>query len=68
MLKEDIVEYGTLSDFTIRRIANLDGKSDAQIIGELRNLMDQLGDDYLTKQKELISNIPKEVIIAIENQ
>jgi len=71
ILREDIVDYGTLSDFTLRRIANLKS-SDGEIsktIEELKKLRDELGgDDYLLKEKERLKALHKEIIIAIENQ
>jgi hypothetical protein len=70
ILREDIIDYGTLSDYTLRRIANLK-YSDNEIhktIGELKNLKDELGEDYLLKEKEKQKTLHKEIIIAIENQ
>ncbi len=70
MLLEDINDYGTLSDYTLRRIANLKS-SDNEIdktIEELKKLKDELGENYLLKEKEREKIIHKEIIIAIENQ
>jgi len=70
-LREDITDYGTLSDFTLRRIANLKS-SDGEIsktIEELKKLRDELGgDDYLLKEKERLKTFHKEIIVAIENR
>ena len=69
-LREDIIDYGTLSDYTLRRIVNLKS-SDKGIditIEELNKLKDELGEDYLLKEKEMRSQLEKEIIIAIENQ
>lgn len=70
-LLEDITDYGTLSDFTLRRIANLKS-SDGEIsktIEELKKLRDELGgDDYLLKEKERLKTFHKEIIVAIENR
>lgn len=63
-LKQDIVSYGTLADFTLRRIANLKENS----ITDLIDLREDLGDNYLDKQKLRISTYEKEIIIAIENK
>jgi len=70
-LREDVIDYGTLSDYTLRRIANLNF-SDREInetIEELKKLRDELGgDDYLLKEEERLKTFHKEIIIAIENQ
>lgn len=71
-LVEDIEDYKTLSDYTLRRIANLtadatDGKKIAADKKELASLQQDLGFDYLTKIKQKIGQLDKEVIIAIEN-
>jgi len=71
-LIEDIAEYKTLSDYTLRRITNLettakDEKKIAKVKGELTNLRDELGEDYLDRVKQRIGRMDKEVIIAIEN-
>jgi superfamily II DNA or RNA helicase/HKD family nuclease len=71
-LIEDIAEYKTLSDYTLRRITNLettakDEKKIAKVKEELANLRLELGEDYLDKVKQRIGRLDKEVIIAIEN-
>jgi len=70
-LREDIIDYGTLSDYTLRRIKNL-GYSGARdykkTVEEISKLKKELGEDYLMKEKERQSDIPREIIIAIENQ
>ena len=70
-LREDIIDYGTLSDYTLRRIANLENSDDNNrkktIIG-ISALKDELGEDYLLKEKERQKDLSKEIIIAIENQ
>ena len=63
-LKEDILDYGTLADYTLRRIANF--KVDfPQDIQELKN---ELSEDYLIKEKSHQKDQKKEIIIAIENK
>ncbi len=69
-LREDILDYGTLSDYTMRRIANLEGddktgqnKSALEIVA----IKNELGVDYLQKEKERQKDLVKEIIIAIEN-
>jgi len=71
-LVEDIEDYKTLSDYTLRRIANLDTKAnDEKKIAankkELASLENDLGFDYLTGIKQKIGLLEKEVIVAIEN-
>jgi hypothetical protein len=71
-LREDILEYKTLSDYTLRRIANLNssGKDKATVIKtikELEQLRGELGVDYLEKIKARMGQLETEVIIAVEN-
>ncbi|MDD5014250.1 MAG: helicase, partial [Atribacterota bacterium] len=71
-LREDILEYKTLSDYTLRRIANLNSpnKSSAKLKGvkeELANLRQELGENYMEKVKARLGKLETEVIIAIEN-
>ncbi|MBI2851428.1 MAG: DEAD/DEAH box helicase family protein [Chloroflexi bacterium] len=71
-LVEDIEDYKTLSDYTLRRIANLaaDAGDEAKIAivqKELGSLQLDLGPDYLAKIKQKIGQLDKEVIVAIEN-
>ncbi|GAB6183220.1 helicase-related protein [Thermodesulfovibrio hydrogeniphilus] len=72
-LREDILDYGTLPDYTLRRIANLptiDEKEESRkkLITELSSLRDTLGEDYLEREKQKLTGLAKEIIIAIENQ
>ncbi len=71
-LVEDIEDYKTLSDYTLRRMANLvvdatDGKKIAANKKELARLQNDLGFDYLAIIKQKIKQLDKEVIVAIEN-
>ena len=71
VLLEDILSYGTLSDYTLRRLANLEvagAESGADVVLELAKIRTELGDDYLQKEKGRQTDVEKEVIIAIENQ
>lgn len=71
MLREDILDFGTLSDFTLRRIANMESGDDAKqkkTSSEIKELKKELGEDYLHKEKSKRRDISKEIIIAIENQ
>jgi len=70
-LREDIIDYGTLSDYTLRRIANLENSDDSnrkKSIQEISSLRNELGEDYLQKEKERQKDLSKKIIIAIENQ
>jgi len=71
-LSEDIVDYKTLSDYTLRRITSLettakDEKKIAEVKAELTSLRQELGEDYLDRIKQKIGRLDKEVIIAVEN-
>lgn len=71
-LLEDIMDYKTLSDFTLRRIANLQTSNPSdmdkeKILGEFIKLKDDLGEDYLEKIKYKLGSMQSEVIVAIEN-
>jgi len=71
MLKEDVLDYGTLSDYTLRRMANMNTSSAAGLkktSEEIKSLRNELGEDYLQKEKTNLKTLPKEIIIAIENQ
>ena len=63
-LKEDILGYGTLADYTLRRIANF--KEDS--IKDIQELKAELKEDYLLKEKNRQKDQKKEIIIAIENK
>ncbi|MFA5033256.1 MAG: helicase-related protein [bacterium] len=71
-LLEDIIDYGTLSDYTLRRISNLEFTDDKGIKGtvkEIDAIKKELGGvDYLQKEKDRQRDLSKEIIIAIENQ
>lgn len=71
MLLEDIVDYGTLPDYTLRRISDLESESEdklAKSIKEIEALKKELGENYLDQEKERQKNLNKEIIVAIENQ
>ena len=69
MLLEDILDYGTLSDYTLRRISNINiDKNPSKAIKELASLQKELGRNYLYDEKNRIKDLTKEIIIAIENQ
>lgn len=64
-LLEDIIDYGTLSDFTLRRLANID--TDKNPEKEIEEIKKELGVDYLLKEKQRLRELKKEIIVAIEN-
>ncbi len=71
MLLEDILDYGTLADFTLRRIANLEtmnAKKLKTLELDIQTLQTELGAEYLNSHKRKENQINPEVIIAIENQ
>lgn len=63
-LREDILDYGTLVDYTLRRVADL--KEDS--VKEIHDLLNELGENYLAEEKNQKNQLRKEIIIAIENQ
>lgn len=63
-LKKDILEYATLPEYTLRRIMNFEPAQ----ISAIHVLLDELGEDYLLKEKNRIKEQKKEIIIAIENK
>ncbi|MCM8756636.1 MAG: DEAD/DEAH box helicase, partial [Candidatus Omnitrophica bacterium] len=72
-LLEDILDYGTLSDYTLRRIANLETQDQDEeklkkSLKEINALKEELGEDYLEKEKGRQKELTKEIIVAIENQ
>lgn len=68
-LREDILDYGTLSHFTLRRIANLktNGNELTDVIDEMSKLINELGENYLEREKKRMSKTETEIIIAIQN-
>ncbi|MDP2684471.1 MAG: helicase-related protein [bacterium] len=71
ILREDILDYGTLSDYTLRRISNVEHGNDVQkkeTITEIKRIMQEIGDDYLEIEKQRQKDLSKEIIIAIENK
>lgn len=63
-LREDILGYATLADYTLRRIMNFK-ESDTSDIERLKS---ELGEDYLIREKNRLKEQKKEIIIAIENK
>ncbi len=70
-LRDDIIDFGTLSDFTHRRLSLLkmnNDKNKVECVSEIKQLLEELGEDYLTKEISKQKQLNKEVIIAVENQ
>lgn len=65
-LIEDILHYGTLSDYTLRRIAQI--KADDKGIKEIGNLMKELGENYLEEEEKRMKHLTKDIVISIENR
>jgi hypothetical protein len=71
MLKEDIQDYGTLPEYTLKTIAdwnNNDKPNFTYITKELEKLSRTLGKDYLNKVKFSLKVYEPQIIVAIENQ
>jgi superfamily II DNA or RNA helicase/HKD family nuclease len=70
MLLEDLLEYKTLPEHTLRRIAGWEKKRNKpkELVKEIDSLKAILGDNYLYKTKETLRKYEREIIIAIENR
>jgi len=66
-LREDIVNYGTLPDYTLRVISEWDAQDLNKATRAIKELREFLGEDYLEKEKLRLRKTKKEIIIAIEN-
>lgn len=66
VLKEDIIDYGTLPDYTLRRIAQLKLNNVQNVVEEITTIKNELSEDYLEKEKKKFEG-EKEIIIAINN-
>jgi SNF2 family DNA or RNA helicase/HKD family nuclease len=67
-LLEDITDYKTLPDFTLRRLANLKPDDAKQVSAELKALRKELGDNYLENIRKRTQLTSREVIVAVENR
>ncbi|MFA5403172.1 MAG: helicase-related protein [Candidatus Omnitrophota bacterium] len=69
-LREDILHYGTQSEYALRRISNFSGdeKRIGGTIDEIRQLQKELGRDYLARAIAGQKKLQKDIIIAIENR
>ncbi|MCX7728969.1 MAG: helicase-related protein [Bacteroidia bacterium] len=61
ILIDDLLHYGTLSDYRLRQIAQIKNTHD------LKKIIDDLGNEYFT-QLAHFNNTSAEVIVSIENQ
>ena len=74
IVREFVREKGVMlvsHPYTLRRIANMETVNDAgtkKTVEEIIALKQELGEDYLQKEKDRQKDIEKEIIIAIENQ
>ncbi len=69
MLREDILDYGTQSEYALRRIGNWPGdeKKIGDTVRDIEQLQRELGRDYLARTIAKQKKLAKEIIIAIEN-
>lgn len=71
MLRDDIDNYGTLPEYTLRSICEWENgaKPDYEkIANQLQRLSKKLGNKYLNKVKDSLKAYEQQVIVAIENQ
>ncbi len=71
MLREDINNFGTLPEYTMKSISDWDNGEDTDyqlIAKELEKLSAALGKNYLNKVKDSLKAYERQVIVAIENQ
>jgi len=71
ILLDDIINYGSLSDYMLRRISNLEVLAESkhnETVIAIDTLINDLGVGYLTRQKNKQTNQKKEIIIVVENQ
>ena len=69
-LLEDMNNYGTLPEFTLRKIANIsvtNKKDRDEAENQLSSLLEELGENYLDIEKKKHTEMKKEIIIAVEN-
>ncbi len=72
-LIKDLREYKTLSNYTLRRLTNVDlipndQKALAEFIKEIAFVRAHLGEDYLDIIQGRLGSMKSEIIIAVENQ
>ncbi len=64
----DIRHYGTLSKYLLKRISKWLELDDDQLRKEIRELMEELGKDFLKPVQEMAKERERSVIITIENR
>ncbi|MEO0272654.1 MAG: helicase-related protein [candidate division WOR-3 bacterium] len=71
-IRTDIAEYGTLSEYTLQLIVDLEEylklNDITQLKENLTRLRKELGDDFLEKTLKRLENLREEIIVAVENQ
>jgi len=70
ILKEDILHYGTHSEYSLRRISNLSAAENKlnETVEEIAQIQKELGRDYLDRAVAGQKKLKKDIIIAIENR
>ena len=70
ILREDILHYGTHSEYSLRRISNFSVAEHKinETIKEIEKLQNELGRDYLERAVAYQKKLKKDIIIAIENR
>ncbi len=69
-LKEDLIEYFTFPDYTLRSIIEFEEylKKEERLAKKIEELKNRLGEDYLEKEKKKLIKTEKEVILAVYNR
>ncbi|MEO0259001.1 MAG: helicase-related protein [candidate division WOR-3 bacterium] len=71
-IRTDIAEYGTLSEYTLQLIVDLEEylklNDITQLKENLTRLRKELGEDFLEKTLKRLENLKEEIIVAVENQ
>ncbi len=69
-LKEDLIEYFTLPDYTLRGIIEFKEyfAKEEKLAKKIEELKNKLGEDYLEKEKQKLIKTEKEVILAVYNR
>jgi len=69
-LKEDLIEYFTLPDYTLRSIIEFEEylRKEEKLAKKIEKLKNRLGEDYLEREKKKFIKTEKEVILAVYNR
>jgi len=68
---EDIRDYGTLPDDILRRVSKFDVSRKDKLdrtIKEIEEIKEEVGEDFLDKEKRRQKKLDKEIIVAVENR